>query len=711
MSQSEVCIIFLQRYADFMMKSKTDDLKKPELYLNRQLSLLEFNQRVLEQARDAKTPLLERLKFLCISSSNLDEFFEIRVAGLKELQAFGSVQTSADHLSHVETLRLISLRAHKLVNQQYQVLNAELIPALRDEHIYLLERANWTRSQSKWVKEYFTEDVLPLLSPMVLDPAHPFPRILNKSLNFILSLEGKDVFGRNSALAILQAPRALPRIIRLPSGRSRDADFFTLLSSVIQAHVSDLFPGMKVTGCYQFRLTRNGDLFVDEEEVEDLLLALEGELVSRRYGDEVRLEIASECPHEISDYLLERFDLEEDDMYPVDGPVNLSRLMNILELVERPDLTYTPFTPGLSRSSAYGGNIFDVIRQQDVLLHHPFQSFAPVVEFIRQASTDPNVLAIRQTLYRTGTDSAIVELLRQAAQNGKEVTVVIELRARFDEEANISLANRLQEAGAHVVYGVVGYKTHAKMSWVVRREQKELRHYVHVGTGNYHARTARLYTDYGFLTSHSDISDDVASVFLQLTSLGRIPKLKSLLQSPFTLSKGVIERINREVQNLKSGKPARVMIKVNGLSDPEIIRALYTASQAGVEIDLIIRGICCLRPGIPGVSENIRVRAIIGRFLEHTRVYYFENGGNPEVYCSSADLMERNLHKRIETAFPLLNPALKERVIQESFYNYLADNTQSWLLQSDGSYVHCQPKNEKPFSGQSALLEKLSDMS
>ncbi|MCG8381910.1 MAG: polyphosphate kinase 1 [Gammaproteobacteria bacterium] len=693
------------------MKSKTDDLKKPELYLNRQLSLLEFNQRVLEQARDVKTPLLERLKFLCISSSNLDEFFEIRVAGLKELQAFGSVQTSADHLSHVETLRLISLRAHKLVSQQYQVLNAELIPALRDEHICLLERANWTRSQSKWVKEYFTEDVLPLLSPMVLDPAHPFPRILNKSLNFILSLEGKDVFGRNSALAILQAPRALPRIIRLPSGRSRDADFFTLLSSVIQAHVNDLFPGMKVTGCYQFRLTRNGDLFVDEEEVEDLLLALEGELVSRRYGDEVRLEIASECPSEISDYLLERFDLEEEDMYPVDGPVNLSRLMNILELVERPDLTYTPFTPGLSRSSAYGGNIFDVIRHQDLLLHHPFQSFAPVVEFIRQASTDANVLAIRQTLYRTGTDSAIVELLRQAAQNGKEVTVVIELRARFDEEANISLANRLQEAGAHVVYGVVGYKTHAKMSWVVRREQKELRHYVHVGTGNYHARTARLYTDYGLLTSHPDIADDVASVFLQLTSLGRIPKLKSLLQSPFTLSKGVIERINREVQNLKSGKPARVMIKVNGLSDPEIIRALYTASQAGVEIDLIVRGICCLRPGIPGVSENIRVRAIIGRFLEHTRVYYFENGGNPEVYCSSADLMERNLHKRIETAFPLLNPALKERVIQESFYNYLADNTQTWLLQSDGSYVHCQPKNEKPFSGQSALLEKLSDIS
>ncbi|MDY6943395.1 MAG: polyphosphate kinase 1 [Pseudomonadota bacterium] len=687
------------------------DLKKPELYLNRQLSLLAFNQRVLEQARNEDTPLLERLKFLCISSSNLDEFFEIRVAGLKELQAYGSVQTNADHRSPVETLRLISMRTHDLVEQQYRVLNEQLLPALRNENIQILNAGQWSRTQARWIKEFFTEEVLPLLSPMGLDPAHPFPRILNKSLNFILSLEGKDAFGRNSALAILQAPRVLPRVIRIPSGRARDTDCFVLLSSIIQAHVSHLFPGMKVTGCYQFRLTRNSDLFVDEEEVDDLLRAVEGELFSRRYGDEVRLEIANDCPEELTDYLLKRFELEQQDLYLVDGPVNLNRLMAILDLVERPDLTYPSFTPGLPRPLSAGSNIFDVIRQQDILLHHPFESFTPVVEFLRQASIDPNVLAIRQTLYRTGTDSAIVELLRQAAQNGKEVTVVIELRARFDEEANIGLANRLQEAGAHVVYGVVGYKTHAKMCWVVRREHKELRHYVHLGTGNYHARTARLYTDYGLLTCNPDITDDVGNVFLQLTSLGRVPQLNSLLQSPFGLFKGVLERIDREIRHAKKGLPARLMMKVNGLTDPEIIRALYAASQAGVEIDLIVRGICCLRPNVPGISDNIRVRAIIGRFLEHTRIYYFENNGEPEVYCSSADLMERNLHKRIEIAFPLLDPRLKARVIEESFANYLSDNCQAWLLQSDGSYVQAKPQGKTLFSAQIALLNQLSEMS
>jgi len=688
-----------------------NEFKKPELYINRELSLLAFNQRVLELACDPQTPLLERLKFLCISSANLDEFFEVRVAGLKELMAYGSVQAYADNRSPAETLKLISTHTHDLVAKQYQVLNQQILPALEQEDIRILAADVWTRRQKKWIHEYFDEEVAPLLSPMGLDPAHPFPRILNKSLNFVLALEGKDAFGRNSALAVLQVPRTLPRVIRLPEEITRDADDFVLLSAIIQAHINSLFPGMRVRGCYQFRLTRNSDLFVDEEEVDDLLRAVEGELFSRRFGDEVRLEISSDCPDDISQYLLKHFELDPADLYPVNGPVNLNRLMAIADLVDRPDLRYPPFTPGLPRYLANTTSIFDVIWQHDILLHHPFESFSPIVEFIQQASTDPNVLAIRQTLYRTGTDSAIVELLRQAAQRGKSVTVVIELRARFDEEANINLANRLQEAGAHVVYGVVGYKTHAKMTWVVRREAKELRHYVHLSTGNYHARTARLYTDYGLLTCNPQITEDVANVFLQLTSLGRVPRLAQLLQSPFTLHKGILERIEREMDNVKAGKPARIMFKINGLTDAVIIRALYEASQAGVQIDLIVRGLCCLRPGLPEISENIRVRSIVGRFLEHTRVYYFENGGDSEVFLASADLMERNLHKRIEVAFPILNPKLKERVIKETFHNYLADNCHAWLLQPDGTYVRALPKEgETALTAQTELLKQLSEI-
>ena len=607
------------------------DLRRPEYYLNRLLSLLAFNERVLAQAEDSSIPLLERLKFLCISSTNLDEFFEIRVAGLKELQAYGSVQAHADNRSPGETLRLISGVAHELVARQYRILNEQLFPALAEEGIRIRPVSAWTRRQRSWIQAYFEDEVQPLLSPMGLDPAHPFPRILNKSLNFVIALEGKDAFGRNSALAVLQVPRALPRVIRLPASLSRDSEDFVLLSSVIQDHVKLLFPGMRVKGCYQFRVTRNSDLFVDEEEVEDLLRAVEGELFSRRYGDEVRLEVSDDCPQETADYLLKQFDLDAEDLYLVNGPVNLNRLVAVVDLVDRQELRYPAFTPGMPRSLATGANIFDVLRKRDVLLHHPFESFTPVVEFIQQASTDPNVLAIRQTLYRTGTDSAIVELLRQAAQRGKAVTVVIELRARFDEEANISLANRLQEAGAHVVYGVVGYKTHAKMTWVVRREGKDLNHYIHLGTGNYHARTSRLYTDYGLLSCNPAIAEDVANVFLQLTSLGRVPRMNYLLQSPFTLHRGLIARIEREAKNAAAGKPAAIRLKINGLTDEAVIRALYSASRAGVPIDLIVRGMCSLRPGVEGLSENIRVRAIVGRFLEHTRVYCFENAGAPEV--------------------------------------------------------------------------------
>jgi polyphosphate kinase len=684
------------------------NLSQPELYINRELSLLQFNRRVLEQAKDPNTPLLERLKFLCISSTNLDEFFEIRVSGVKQKIASGSVQAGPDNFSPTEVMSLISDQAHGLVNEQYRVLNEELIPALAAENIRFLRRTQWNGEQEDWVKDYFNHELLPVLSPLGLDPAHPFPRILNKSLNFIVSLEGKDAFGRSSGVAIVQAPRSLPRLIRVPEGCSEGPYDFVFLSSIIHAHVDDLFPGMQATGCYQFRVTRNSDLFVDEEEIDDLLRAVEGELLTRNYGDAVRLEVADNCSQEMTDYLLSQFRLTSQELYEDNGPVNLNRMLAIYDLVDRPDLKYPPFTPRRPQGLASDQNIFDAIQANDILMHHPFDSFVPVIDFLKQSALDPNVLAIKQTLYRTGPDSAVVRGLVDAARAGKEVTVVIELRARFDEEANILLANRLQEAGAHVVYGVVGFKTHAKMLLVTRRESKQLRHYVHLGTGNYHARTARLYTDYGLLTCDQGIGKDVHRMFQLLTSLGKVETLSKILQSPFTLHKQMIEKIEREADNARSGKPARVIVKCNALIEAESIRALYQASQAGVKIDLIIRGICCLRPGIPGISENIRVRSIVGRFLEHTRVFYFHNNGDFELYLSSADWMGRNFFQRVETAFPVESKRLRRRILKDGLELYLSDNTDAWELQKDGEYKRRTPTaKQQPFSAQRALLEKI----
>ncbi len=683
------------------------DLQQPELYINRELSLLEFNRRVLEQAKDDTVPLLERLRYLCISSSNLDEFFEIRVSGQKQKLVMESVQAGPDNMSASETLEHISRCAHDLVDEQYRVLNEVLIPLLDKENIRFIKRGDWNTKQAKWVKDYFENELMPVLSPLGLDPAHPFPRILNKSLNFIVSLEGKDAFGRISGVAVVQAPRALPRLIQLPRQFNSGPHDFVFLSSVIHAHVGQLFPGMKVTGCYQFRVTRNSDLFVDEEEVDDLLRALEGELPSRRYGDAVRLEAADNIPDEIAAFLLDQFDLHEEDLYIVNGPVNLNRLMSLPDMVNRAELTFPAFTSGLPARLSRDSDIFQTIRKGDILLHHPFESFVPVIDFLRQAASDPKVLAIKQTLYRTGPDSAVVNALVEAARAGKEVTVVVELRARFDEAENIALANRLQEAGAHVVYGVVGYKTHSKMILVVRREESKLRHYIHLGTGNYHARTARLYTDYGLLTCNREIGEDVHKLFMQLTSLGRSSKLGKLLQSPFTLQTGMVERIEREAEHARAGKPARIIAKMNSITEQKVILALYAASQAGVEIDLIIRGVCCLRPGIPGVSDNIRVRSIIGRFLEHTRVYYFLNDGAPEVFGSSADWMDRNLYRRVETCFPIEHKKLRNRVIRELDY-YLNDNVQAWELQSDASYVRMSPGDAEPQAAQLTLLQELS---
>lgn len=685
------------------------DLKQPELYINRELSLLAFHRRVLELAEDEGVPLLERLRFLCISSTNLDEFFEIRVAGLKQQVALGSTQCGPDNLTPREVLSRISAEAHRLVDDQYRVLNEVLIPALAAQDMRFVRRTHWTPKQAEWVRRHFLNELLPVLSPLGLDPAHPFPRVLNKSLNFIVSLEGKDAFGRDSGVAVVQAPRSLPRLIRLPREYAKGPYDFVFLSSIIHAHVGELFPGMKVTGCYQFRVTRNSDLFIDEEEVDDLLGALRGELPARHYGDAVRLEVADNCTPEMADFLLRQFKLDADDRYQVNGPVNLNRLLAIHDLVERPDLKFPPFAPRMPAALAHGADLFAVVRRGDVVLHHPYESFAPVIDFVRQAAADPQVLAIKQTLYRTGPDSAVVDVLVHAARAGKEVTVVIELRARFDEEANIALATRLQEAGAHVVYGVVGYKTHAKMILVVRREGRRLRRYVHLATGNYHAHTARLYTDYGLFTCDKAIGEDVHKLFQQLTGLGRVTKLKKLLQSPFTLHKTLLGKIAREAEHARAGRPARLMARMNALVEPQVVQALYQASQAGVKIDLIVRGICCLRPGINGVSENIRVRSIVGRFLEHSRVYYFENGGDNEVFCSSADWMERNFFRRVEVCFPIEDQDLRRRVVRETLQYYLEDNAQAWTLHADGSYKRLKPGAAKPRAAQLALLQELAE--
>ncbi|MGE5757363.1 MAG: polyphosphate kinase 1, partial [Sideroxydans sp.] len=624
-------------------------------FLNRELGLLEFNRRVLAQAEDASVPLLERLKYLCIVSSNLDEFFEIRVAGLKEQAKAGGLASGPDGLEATQILKRLYAPTHQLIARQYQLFNDELIPALAEQGVKFLRRTKWNEAQQAWVRDFFLREVMPVLTPIGLDPAHPFPRVLNKSLNFAVELQGKDAFGRNSAKAIVQAPRVLPRAILLPPEISGCPYGFVFLSSILHAHVGELFAGMDVLGCYQFRVTRNSDLFVDEEEVKNLRISLQGELPQRHFGDAVRLEVADNCPAELADFLLQQFELKADDLFRVHGPVNLVRLINIPDKADRPDLKFPPFVPGMPPLlQKKGADMFKVLRKNDVLLHHPYQSFKPVIDFIQQAVADPSVVAIKQTVYRTGADSELMESLIAAARAGKEVTVVVELLARFDEEANINWAGRLEEVGAHVVYGVVGHKTHAKMLMVVRREEGKLRRYVHLGTGNYHPRTAKLYTDFGLFTSNEEVCTDVHEVFMQLTGLGKASKLRHLWQSPFTLHTRILEAIANETRLAKAGKRAHIIAKMNSLLEPETITALYEASQAGVKIELIVRGVCALRPGVAGLSENIRVISIIGRFLEHTRIFFFRNDLKQDVYLASADWMDRNFFRRIEVCFPVL---------------------------------------------------------
>lgn len=685
------------------------NLNSSEYFINRHIGLMQFNLRVLEQALNEDYPLLERFQFLMIFNSNMDEFFEIRLAGLRRQVSFARETVSTDGMRPQDVLHILSEQIKLAMEKQYHILNDVLLPTLNRNRVSILNQQDWNKPAAKWAEEYFRNRVMPIISPIGLDPAHPFPRLVNKSLNFIVSLEGKDAFGRDSGMAIVPAPRSLPRLIRIPDELCSDGDNFVLLSSLIETHIDDLFNGMTTTGCFQFRITRDADLDLNAAEVEDIARALRGELHSRRFGSAVRLEVDENCPEDLVGFLLDQYNLTEDELYRVDGPVNLGRMMQLTSMVDRPDLIFPPFTPSIPKQLRDKDvSMFEVIRKEDILLKYPFESFTPIIDLLRQAAKDPDVLSIKMTLYRTGASSEIVDALLESARAGKEVTVVIELRARFDEEENLQLATQLQEAGAVVTYGVVGFKTHAKALLIVRREGTQLRRYVHLGTGNYHSGNARVYTDYSLLTSDPDLSNDVHKIFQQLTGMGKAERIKKLFSAPFTLKKNLLRLIEAEAEAAREGKEAHIIIKVNALTEPKIILALYEASIAGVTIDLIIRGMCCLRPGVPGVSENIKVRSIVGRFLEHSRVYYFLNAA-PHIYCASADAMERNLMHRVEICFPILSARLQAR-IRNDLQIYLTDNYQSWELQSDGNYILNTPgKDEYQRAAQAILLEKLAD--
>ncbi len=674
--------------------------------LNRELSLLAFNRRVLAQAQDESIPLLERLKFLCIVSSNLDEFFEVRIASLMAREREGN---DSDPVNPIvpQGFDLVGPAAQALVHEQYAVLNDEILPALAKHGIHLRRHVDRNEAQRLWVRDYFDREVRPLLTPIVLDPSHPFPQIVNKSLNFIVELGGKDAYGRGTSIAVIKAPRVLPRIIRLPAEQSEHDQDYCLLSSVIHAHIEDLFPGRQVISYSQFRVTRDSDLWVDEEEVKNLRQALKGELQTRHFGFAVRLEVAQNCPQNLSQFLLEQFNIAPEFLYRVNGPVNMVRLNELVDFASVPEFRFAPFTPKMSVQLS-DGDLFSEISRRDILLHHPYQSFQPVIDFIRSAAHDPAVVAIKQTIYRTGMNSELMEALITAAQNRKEVTVVVELMARFDEEANINWADRLEQVGAQVVYGVVGLKTHAKMALVIRRESGKLRYYAHMGTGNYHPTTTKFYTDFGLLTANAALGREINEVFISLTSLAKPRKLTHLWVAPFDLQRELVKAIRNEARIAREGRVGQIVAKMNALVDDSIIEALYDASQAGVKIELIIRGACSLRPGVPGLSENIRVRSIVGRFLEHSRIFNFLNEGANDVYLASADWMNRNLFRRIEIAFPVLDESLKKRVIQEGLQPYLRDNQNAWELNAAGEYQRRKPRaGQQAFSAQQQLMSTL----
>jgi polyphosphate kinase len=657
-------------------------LSDPSLYNNRELSLLEFNERVLEEARDPSNPILERLRFLCIVASNLDEFFEVRVAGLNQQRQSNISAPGPDGMSPKEQLAAISSRVRKMVDEMYLTWREELVPALEKNNIFFLRLDELTPAEKQYYARYFEKSVYPVLTPLAVDPVHPFPQLLNKSLNVAVELDGTEI---STNLALVQVPRILPRLLLYKAGE-KGVYRHIFIGNLIQAHVASLFHGVRVKGAYQFRVTRNSELYLDEEETDNLLKSIELELRKRSRGAAVRLEVQQDCPRHVADQLLQTFGLTGDDLYQVDGPINFLRLMPVISEVDRPDLKFRPFVPAIVSAPDEEEDIFAQIRRKPILVHHPYESFQTILDFIEQAAEDPNVLAIKQTLYRTSGDSQIVASLAEAAQSGKQVTVVIELKARFDEAANIKWARLLQEAGANVVYGIAGLITRAKLALVVRREEDGIRRYLHVATGNYHPSTAKLYEDFGLLTCDPEITNDSAELFNWLTGVSVFPNLKKIKAAPKSLHEFVLEMIRRETQHAKSGKAAAIFVKVNALVDEEVIHALYLASQAGVQIRLLVRGVCCLRSGVPGVSDHIVVRSIVGRFLEHSRVYRFENAGNPEIYLASADWTARNFFRRVEVCFPVQDPELQERVDQ-IIETYWKDNVNAREQGSDATYV------------------------
>ena len=662
----------------------------PRNFINRELSWLEFNRRVLEEAQDPTQPLIERVKFLTIFSSNLDEFFEIRVAGIKQQIESETSDVGPDGLSPTETFNSIRRVVSEMVATQYALWNNELLPQLAENGIRVREVSQLSAKRAAWAHRYFQQEVFPMLTPLAVDASHPFPQLLNKSHN--LFVRAKAQRGGEPLHAIVQVPRVVPRLIAMPRKEANEPWDYIYLASLIKQHISELFPGLILEGVHPFRVTRNSDLYIDEEEAENLLRTIEQELRRSSRGDAVRLEVEADCPRDFRDLLLEFFDLTEADVYKADGPLSMTHLMPLITNDAFANLKDRPFQPGRDPALPPHADIFEVLRRQDVLLHHPYDSFDPIVDLIEEAAQDPQVLAIKITLYRTSGDSPIVEALIEAANAGKQVTAIVELRARFDEAVNIQWARRLEEAGAHVIYGVVGLKTHCKALLIVRRDADRLRHYVHLGTGNYHPRTARIYTDFSFLTTEPQLTDEVAIVFNTLTGLSGYPGLKKLMVAPFDLKQRLIGLIQRERDHALAGKPARIIAKLNSLVDQEIIEKLYEASCADVTIDLIVRGICCLRPKIPDLSENIRVISIVGRFLEHSRIYYFSNDGQPDLFLSSADWMPRNFLRRVELAFPVENPALRDNLINEVLPRFLNDRVKSRELQPDGSYRRLKPE-------------------
>ena len=668
--------------------------------LNREQAILEFNRRVLAQAQRADVPLLERLRYICIVSSNLDEFFEVRFADMLD-----AMRDSASGVNSLDVAR-VGRAAHELIDQQYAIFNEQVMPALGQQGIQILNHADRNEAQRRWVARFFEREVRPLLVPVGLDPAHPFPQVANKSLHFIARLTGKDALGRDNRIAIVKVPRVLPRVIKLPAQLSEGRQSFVLLTSVIRAHLEELFAGRHVEAFSQFRVTRDSDLEVDEEEVANLRHALRSGLTTRHFGRAVRLEVVNTCPEELSSFLLEQFELPEAALYRVNGPVNLVRLNELIDQTEADELRFTPHEPVWpQRRLSRGKSILDKLRDKgDVLLHHPFESFEPVVEFLREAVEDPDVLAIKQTIYRTGSKSVLGDLLIEAARRGKEVLAVVELKARFDEEANINWAERLEAVGAQVVYGMVGLKTHAKLLLVTRREGGRLRRYGHLSTGNYNPKTARLYTDLGYLTADPELTSDMDTTFRQLASMSKFKAPHKLLLAPFNMHARMLELLARTEQAARQGHVARVVIKTNALTDLALIDALIRAAQAGVRIDLIVRGACMLPPGLPGVTDNILVRSVVGRFLEHSRVFYFRWGkaeSDEALYLSSADWMSRNMLRRIEVAWPVLDAKLRQRVIDEALQPYLHDSLDAWQLGPDG---RSQRVSEDGISAQQALM-------